>query len=200
MLILRSATPSPYGRKVKIAAAILGLSDRIEVVQTDTVAESDPIRRINPLGKIPTLELEDGGTLFDSRVILEYLDHLAGGGQIIPAEPAARFRALRTQALADGILDAALLQIYEVRFRDEGERSARWTTRQAEKVSRALAALEADLPDSGHDVGTIAVACALGYLDFRFGEGWREQHPRLAAWLAAFEAATPAFAKTRPAG
>ena len=200
MLTLRSATPSPYGRKVKIAAAILGLSDRIEVVQTDTVAESDPIRRLNPLGKIPTLELEDGSTLFDSRVILEYLDHLAGGGKIIPTEPAARFRALRTQALADGILDAALLQIYEVRFRDEAERSTRWTTRQAEKVSRALAALEADLPDSGHDVGTIAVACALGYLDFRFGEGWREQHPRLAAWLAAFEAATPAFGKTRPTG
>ena len=200
MLTLRSATPSPYGRKVKIAAAILGLSDRIEVVQTDTVAEDDPIRRLNPLGKIPTLELEDGSTLFDSRVILEYLDHLAGGGKVIPAEPAARFRALRTQALADGVLDAALLQVYEVRFRDEGQRSERWTQRQADKVARALAALEADLPGAGHDVGTIAVACALGYLDFRFGEGWREQHPRLAEWLKAFEAATPAFDRTRPTG
>ena len=93
-MILRSAPPSPFGRKVKIAASVLGLSDRIEIVPADTNSESDALRAQNPLGKIPTLVLDDGQTLFDSRVILEYLDHLAGGGRIIPQRAEARFAAL----------------------------------------------------------------------------------------------------------
>src|SRR5687767_3176162 len=86
-MILRSAPPSPFGRKIKIAAALLGLSSRISLVIADTNDVSDELRRQNPLGKIPTLVLDDGSTLFDSRVILEYLDHLAGGGRIVPHDP-----------------------------------------------------------------------------------------------------------------
>ncbi|MFC3694759.1 glutathione S-transferase N-terminal domain-containing protein [Chenggangzhangella methanolivorans] len=198
MLVLRSSPPSPFGRKVKIAAAALGLSDRIEIVATDTMNPDDPIRALNPLGKIPALVLEDGLVLFDSRVILEYLDHLAGGGRLIPAEPAARFAALRLQALADGLMDAALLQIYEARLREPDKRSERWLESQSGKVTRALAAIEAAPPAVETTVGAIATACALGYLDLRFEGGWRATHPGLVAWLDAFRAAVPAYDKTAP--
>lgn len=196
---LRSSPPSPFGRKVKIAASLLGLDGRISVVVADTSDVNEVLRQQNPLGKIPTLILDDGTTLFDSRVILEYLDHLAGGGRIIPAEPGPRFAALRLQALADGLLDAALLQIYEVRFRPEERREPSWVAHQAEKVTRALAALEADPPQLSAlpNVGEITLACALGYLDLRFAGAWRATHPRLVAWLDAFAAAVPAFEKTR---
>lgn len=200
MLVLRSSPPSPFGRKVKIAASVLGLMDRIEVVKTDTSADDDPIRTANPLGKIPALELEDGTVLFDSRVIVEYLDHLAGGGMLIPVDPASRFAVLRMQALADGVMDASILQIYETRLRAENERSASWVSLQAGKVARALSALEAAPPSMTPDAGSIAVACALGYLDLRFDGAWRAGHPNLAAWLAAFAAASPAFESTRAPG
>lgn len=198
MMILRSSPASPYGRKVKIAAALLGLSDRIEIVLADTNDPSEPLRRQNPLGKIPTLVMEDGGTLFDSRVILDYLDMLAGGGRIIP-HGARRFAALRLQALADGLMDASLLQVYEGRYRDEARREPRWLELQQGKVDRALAALESDPPaiDGTPCVGAIATACALGYRDLRFGEGWRAAHPALTAWLETFAARVPAFEATR---
>lgn len=198
MLVLRSSPPSPFGRKVKIAAAALGLSKRIEIVATDTMNPDDPIRALNPLGKIPALVLEDGMVLFDSRVILEYLDHLAGGGKLIPTEPKARFAALRLQALADGLMDAALLQVYEARLRDADKRSERWLDTQAGKVARALAELEAAPPAVETTVGAIATACALGYLDLRFAGNWRDAHPNLVAWLEAFRAAVPAYDKTAP--
>lgn len=197
MLILRSSPASPFGRKVKLVAYRLGLMDRIEIVNADTTDPSDSLRQQNPLGKIPALILEDGQVLYDSRVIVDYLDHLAGGGKIIPADPERRYPALVMQALADGIMDAALLQVYEKRWRDEGARSERWLAHHAEKVARGLAALEAaDLSGETH-IGHITVACALGYLDLRFGPSWRESHPRLAAWLAVF-AEDPAFQKTHP--
>src|SRR3954451_17384013 len=121
MLILRSAPPSPFGRKVRIAAALAGLSDRITVENADTMNPNDALRTQNPLGKIPTLILESGETLYDSRVIVEYLDALAGGGRLIPAGW-SRFEALRQQALADGIMDAAILRSYEARWRPEERR------------------------------------------------------------------------------
>ncbi|MGV3635060.1 MAG: glutathione S-transferase family protein [Pseudorhodoplanes sp.] len=200
-MILRSSPPSPFGRKVKIAAAVLGLIDRIEIVPADTNDTSDALRTQNPLGKIPTLILDDGQTLFDSRVILDYLDHLSGGGRIIPAKPDARFAALRMQALCDGIMDASILQIYEVRFRPESARHQPWLNYQAEKVTRALAVLESEpqaLSPIPH-VGQIALACALGYQDLRFSGAWRKTHPNLVAWLDRFAAQVPAFAKTRVA-
>src|SRR5579862_8955762 len=154
MLILRSSPPSPFGRKIEIAAAILGLADRIEIVLADTNDPAESLRRQNPLGKIPTLILEDGTALYDSRVIVEYLDWLAGGGKIIPAEPAERFAALNRQALADGLMDASILQIYETRFRDIDKYSAKWLDHQAGKARRALAALAASPPaETARDVG-----------------------------------------------
>lgn len=198
MLVLRSAPPSPFGRKVKIAAHALGLMDRIEIVRTDTSNPEDPIRTLNPLGKIPALELEDGMVLFDSRVIVEYLDWLAGGGRVIPAEPMERFASLRLQALADGLTEAALLQVYEARLRPEDQRSERWLELQSGKVTRTLAVLEAAPPPVETRVGAIAVACALGYLDLRFEGRWREGHPKLVAWLDAFRYATPAYDETAP--
>lgn len=198
MLVLRSSPPSPFGRKVKVVARVLGLMDRIEIVATDTTNPDDPIRTVNPLGKIPALELGDGTVLFDSRVIVEYLDHLAGGGAVIPAEPGARFAALRLQALADGLMEAALLQIYEVRLREADKRSERWLDLQSGKVTRALKVLEASPPEVEATVGPIAVACALGYLDLRFEGRWRADHPRLVGWLEAFRATVPAYGETAP--
>ncbi len=198
MWTLKSSPPSPFGRKVKIGAAICGLSDRIAVEPTDTTDPADAIRRHNPLGKIPTLIIEDGTVLYDSRVILEFLDAQAGGGVIVPSG-AARFPALTLQALADGIMDAALLQVYEKRWRAAEIQHRPWVDHQAGKVERGLAALEsAPPPLSGPPhVGHIALACALGYLDLRFEGAWRASHPRLVAWIETFAAAVPSFETTR---
>jgi len=201
MLILRASPPSPFGRKIKIAAAILDLDPDVKVEPVDPNDPADPLWQQNPLGKIPVLLTEDGFALYDSPVILEYLDHRAGGGRIIPREPAARFSALRLQALCDGILDAALLRVYEGRWRPPERHESKWIEHQAGKMSRALTALEAQPPglDATAHVGQITAACALGYLDLRFGGEWRGSHPRLVAWLDAFAAAVPAFAATRVA-
>ncbi|HWV51926.1 glutathione S-transferase family protein [Pseudorhodoplanes sp.] len=200
-MILRSAPPSPFGRKVKIAAGLLGLSDRITIVAADTNDASDDLRTQNPLGKIPTLVLDDGQTLFDSRVILDYLDHIAGGGRIIPREPNARFAALRMQALCDGILDASILRVYEARYRPQAIHHQPWLDYQADKVVRALAVLEAEPQalDPVPHVGQITLACALGYQDLRFAGTWRANHPQLVAWLDRFAAQVPAFDQTRVA-
>ncbi|WP_239468382.1 glutathione S-transferase family protein [Microvirga arvi] len=198
MLVLRSSPASPFGRKVKLSAAILGLTDRIQIVDADTLNPEDSIRQQNPLGKIPALILENGEVLYDSRVIVDYLDHLAGGGRVIPHGP-ERFTALRDQALADGIMDAALLQVYEGRFRPGDRHEPKWVAHQADKVRRGLDHAEAHLSaaDQNLHIGQIALACALGYLDLRFGGRWRESYPKLVAWLSDFEARVPAYAKTR---
>ncbi len=197
MLVLRAAAPSPFVRKVRIAAALLELDDRIEVSAADTNDPDDSLRSQNPLGKIPALILDGGETLYDSAVIVEYLDWLAGGGKIIPADPAARFRSLTRQALADGIMEAAVLIRYEVLWREAAQRSERWLAYQNDKIARALAAFEASPPEALSDIGTIALACALGYLDLRLEGRWRADHPRLVAWLDLFSAATPSFEATR---
>ena len=195
-MILRSAAASPFARKVRIAAAILGLADRITIVDADTTSPTDSIRRENPLGKIPALILDDAETLFDSRVIVAYLDHLAGS-RLIPAEPDRRFAALKLEALADGICDAAVLQVYETRWRDAAKHEPRWIEHQSGKVERSLDLLETAAPTGPITVGHIALACALGYLDLRFEGAWRTRHPRLEAWLADFSARVPAFEATR---
>ena len=196
MLVLRYSPASPYARKVRIAADLLGLTDRLEIRGVDFADPGDDIRKQNPLGKIPTLVLEDGATLYDSRVIAEYLDSLARGRKLFPAEIDQRFAALRLQALGDGICDAALLLRYEETSRPEDTRSGAWIELQQGKVDRALAALEAAPPSGPLDIGHIAVACALGYLDLRFAGAWRDDHPKLAAWLDAFAEQTPSFGAT----
>lgn len=197
MLVLRSSPASPFGRKIRIAAHMLDLTERIRVDTADTMDPDEPLRRQNPLGKIPTLVLENGEALYDSRVIVEYLDALAGGGRLIPSGW-SRFDALRRQALADGIMDAALLQVYEGRMRPEERRHPGWVEHQAGKVERGLVAARASLPTLRvrPDVGDIALACALGYLDLRFEGRWRKVHPELEAWLESFGGCVPAFAAT----
>jgi len=198
-MILRSAPASPFARKVRIASAVLGLDRDIKIEPADAMDPADSVRRQNPLGKIPTLILDDGTALYDSRVILEYLDHRAGGGRIIPKEPKARFAVLTQLALCDGILDAAILRIYEGRWRQQAHHEPKWIEHQTGKITRALAVMEASPPglDAPPHVGQIAAACVLGYLDLRFEGLWRADHPRLVAWLDRFAAAVPSFAATR---
>jgi glutathione S-transferase len=197
MMILRSSSASPFVRKVRIAAAVLGLADQIEIAPADTSDPGDNVRLQNQIGKIPTLVLEDGRAIYDSAVILEYLDFLAGGGKIIPAGP-ERFDVLTRAALADGVIDAAILKVYEQRWREAATHSARWLDHQTGKINRGLAALEASRPDPTRvDVASIALASALGYLDLRFGGAWRAERPQLVPWLDAFAAAVPAFEATR---
>jgi glutathione S-transferase len=200
MMTLRSAPPSPFGRKVQIALSLLGFDD-VAIEATDTMDAASPLRRQNPLGKIPVLITEDGTPYYDSRVILEYLDDRAGGSKIIPRAAAQRFPALRLQALCDGILDASILTVYEGRWRAPEKHEAKWLDHQAGKVERALALLEAAPPavaaagELPH-VGQIALACTLGYRDLRFAGSWRKDHPRLVGWLDEFAARVPAFAAT----
>ena len=200
MLTLRTSFGSPFGRKPRIAISLLGIEEQIKVESASTQDPADPVRKQNPLGKVPVLVLEDGTALFDSPVILEYLDMLAGGGRIIPKDPKARFDALRLQALADGILDASVLIVYEGRYRLAEKHEQKWLDLQTGKVERGLAALEAGPPrlDETPNVGQITVACALGYRDFRFDGHWRKNHPRLVDWLDAFAARVPAFNATKP--
>jgi glutathione S-transferase len=206
MMVLRSSPASPFGRKVRIAIALLGFDGETRVEPADPTNVSDTLRQQNPLGKIPVLLAEDGTTYYDSRVIIEYLDERAGGGRIVPRESRARLAALRLQALADGILDASILTVYEARWRAAERHEQKWLDHQAGKVARSLAMLESNPPTldaaSGSlpNVGEIALACALGYRDFRFGESWRADHPRLVTWLDAFAARVPVFAATTPAG
>ena len=200
MMILRSAPASPFGRKVRIAIAILGMDDEVKIEATDVIDANDSIRRQNPLGKIPTLLSEDGTAIYDSRVILEYLDHRAGGGRILPRDWSARLAALRLQALGDGILDASILLVYEGRWRQVERHEPKWMTHQTDKVARAMTVLNDAPPelDATPTVGHITLGCTLGYLDFRFAGRWRNDYPRLVDWLDAFAAKVPAFAATAP--
>jgi glutathione S-transferase len=191
---------------VRIAIAILGFDGETRVEPADPTNLADTLRQQNPLGKIPALIAEDGVAYYDSRVILEFLDERAGGGKIVPREARPRLAALRLQALSDGILDASILTVYEARWRAHEHHEQKWLDHQAGKVTRALAALESNPPAldgaSGRlpNVGQIALACALGYRDFRFGKSWRADHPRLVGWLDDFAARVPAFAASAPTG
>jgi glutathione S-transferase len=196
-MLLRLSPTSPFARKVRLAAAILQIP--LEERMADTADSADSLRIENPLGKIPTLIADDGESYYDSRVILAYLDHVAGGGRIIPSDPKARLDAMRLEALADGLMDAGVLVLYESRFRPEERHEPRWLDYQKGKMARAVDALEKLAPPAS-DVnnGTLALACALGFLDFRFGGEWRQDHPRLVAFQDAFAAACPRFADTAP--
>lgn len=192
---LRYSPASPFAKKIAIAAHVLGFADRIEMVDADG-DKDDAIRSRNPLGKIPLLITDEGDALFDSRVILEYLDHLAGGDRIIPAAPKPRFEALKLQALADGIMDAAILIMYETRYREPGNSSPMWLGHQQKKVDQALAVLDGAVPGTEIHVGTIAVASALAYLDLRYEGAWRLTHRNLEAWLKGFAERVPAYSAT----
>ncbi len=197
---------SPYVRKVMILIHEAGLSDRVELVPssgTPLDPGSLPLLQ-NPLGKVPVLDTVEG-PIFDSRVICRYLDDLAGSGAY-PTGPAV-WRTLTLEAMADGILDAALLMVYESRLRPEPLRFQPWTDAQAAKIARAIDAIEAGWMDDLHlshsgcpNIGQIALGAALGYVDFRLESlNWRAGHPRLAGWAALFMART-AMQATAPTG
>ena len=192
---------SPFGRKVKIAAHVLGLCDELVEFPINTLDPESGICEVNPLGKIPALE-DNGSTLYDSRVIMEYLDSKAGGGKIIPAAGSARFDVLRRAALTDGILDAAVLVIYETRMRPEDKYVDTYVARQREKIIRGLKGVSVTTTSyrSGAtpDMGEIGLACVLDYLDFRQQVNWRDHSPSLAGWLDDFAAIVPGYKGSMP--
>ena len=182
---------SPFVRKVMIAAHEMGLDSRFDKVRSVAAATKPHVELMkdNPLSKIPTMVLDDGSPLFDSRVICEYLDSQHSGQKLFPVARPERFTALRRQALGDGMLDFLIL------WRGERERQhpsdvmiASFTARK--DASLAVLEREADaIAGSPFSIGHIAVGCALGYLDFRFAMfPWREAHPKIAAWHATFSA------------
>jgi glutathione S-transferase len=185
------SSTSPFVRKCLVAAHELGLADRIELLTVVTMptAHNDALMRDNPLCKLPTLITDEGQALYDSRVICEYLNDL-GGGRLIPAG-GGKWAALVDQSLADGILDAALLMRYEVVLRPAERQWPAWRETQEEKARSALGQFErqvAGWPADRLDIGVIALASALGYLDLRFPDmGWRDAYPGLAAWFAGFD-------------
>lgn len=196
MKIYYSGT-SPYVRKVMVCAILRGLDGRIERHPSNPHASPADLLADNPLSRVPALVTDDGMSLFDSPVICEYLDSIGEGPALFPAAGPARWRALKLQAMGDGILDAAVPCRGEAAKPKEDARDG-LIARYRAAMSRTVDALEADLPGTGLDIGTIAVACALGYLDFRYGsEPWRPGHPKLTAWYAAFDR-NPAIAATAP--
>ena len=198
-MILYSSKASPFGRKIKLAAHVLGLIDEISIRLTDTMNPEDEIRTVNPLGKIPSLVVTDT-KLYDSRVIMEYLDSRVGGGRIIPATGIDRYACLTAAAKMDGIIDAALLMVYEGRFRTVEMRVDRFVDWQREKIIRALQSIDSAsyIGGSMPDVADIGLACALDYLDFRKPLSWRDHAPALADWQAGFAASVDGYAETMP--
>jgi len=196
--VLRTTLTSPFGRKARMAADVLGLSDRITLVPADTSNENDTLRQHNPIGKIPCLVRADGTSVYDSSVILEFLQEVVGTHKLLPASGPARIPMLTLARLADGIIDAGAVIIYEDRYHAPGARSDYWLAHQRGKIMRALAAFEASPPDASQtDAVSIGLACALGFLDKRQPVQWREDYSRLAVWLADFAENEPAFERTR---
>lgn len=200
MMKLRHSHTSPYARKVMVAALETGLASRITLVDTNPWAAETDLMRDNPLYKIPCLITEGGEALYDSPVICEYLDSLHDGVRLIPPTGGARWTVLRRQALADGIMDAAILRRVELTQKAEAHRSIDWLARQSRTMMAALDTLdeEADSLGAAVTLGHIAIGCALGYIDFRFPDDqWRKGRRRLARWFEQF-AARAAMIETSP--
>lgn len=189
---LIAAAASPFVRKVRVLLHETGQTDDVELVgiKTSPIATAPEARAANPLGKIPALIREDGRTLFDSRVICRYLDARANGGLY----PEGRlWDVLTLEAMADGIMEAAVLITYENRLRSAERQDAAWLDAQWAKIVNALDALEADWMadlNGPRDMGHFALGCALGYLDFRHdARNWRDGHAALATWFETISAA-----------
>jgi glutathione S-transferase len=181
-MILHWSPASPFARKVMACAIARGVP--VETTRTDPHVSPEVLLRANPLSKVPALVLADGSTLYDSPVICEYLDAQGSAPPLFPPVGPARWRALLMQALGDGLMDAAVARRMQGALPAEEARQ-KFMDRQKAAVERGLDALEADPPTALSDIGDIAVACALGYLDFRFAaEPWRPTRPKLAAWFA----------------
>jgi glutathione S-transferase len=203
MKLIGSIT-SPYVRKVRIVMAEKKLD--FDFVSEDVWAADTSISASNPLGKVPCLVMEGGEALFDSRVIVEYVDTLSPVGKLIPDRGRERAEVKTWEALSDGLLDAAILARLEATWsgRKEGERSQAWIDRQLKKIDDSLAAMDRALAERSNCVGIqisladIAVGVAVGYLDFRFPQiDWRGQHPNLGALYERL-AQRQSFKDTRP--
>lgn len=200
---LIGAGASPYVRKVRVALAEKKIEYQYEL--DDVWSEATEIQKVNPLGKVPTLIIDDGGAVFDSRVIVEYLDNLTPVHRLVPPSGRARVEVKTWEALCDGLLDAAILMRIEQTQRPEGQRSAAWIARQMSKVEHALQSMSAGLGektwccDNRYSLADICVGCALGYLDFRFPQlGWRSQFSNLANHADKLFT-RPSFVATMPA-
>jgi glutathione S-transferase len=198
------APASPFARKVRAAAIELQLDDRITLEYTEVVP-GRPNRAyresVNPLRKIPALVTDDGRVLYDSTVICEFLDGLAGGGRLIPAPDSGdRWRVLTNHALAQGMCEAAILIRYETWLRPESLRWRDWIDDQWDKIWSGLAWFEVhrDQLAPPLDISHLALGCLLGYIDFRFPDnGWDKRYPHVRAWYAELSR-RPSFAKTPP--
>ncbi len=193
---------SPYVRKVRVVMAEKKIDYQYEL--EDVWSPESRIRESNPLGKVPCLIMDDGGAVFDSRVIVEYLDNLTPVQRLIPPSGRERIEVKCWEALADGLLDAALLLRMEQTQREEGQRSPKWVARQMDKIEAALGAMDSGLGENAwacegrYSLADVAMGCALGYLDFRFAQlGWRVQHPNLARHAEKLFA-RPSFVDTLP--
>lgn len=180
---------SPYVRKCLVSGMELGLNERIQLLPSNAhpVNRDRAIIADNPLGKVPTFYTDDGQVLYDSRVICEYLNHLAGGA-LFPQGP-GRWATLTLQSLGDGMLDAALLARYEDIARPEAFHWGEWKAGQLDKIETSLAALDRRIGDllARVDIGSLSIGCALWYLDVRFATlDWRERYPGVANWYAEF--------------
>jgi len=200
-MLLHWSPRSPFVRKVMIAAHECGLADRIDIVRT-VVAASQPnteLMKENPQSRLPTLRLADGTVVYDSPVICEYFDMVAGGEKLFPRDFPERLVALRRQSLGDGMLDTLLMWRGEA-TRPPAQQSIKHMQAWRLKTKVSVDALEEEaeaLAASPFSVGHISLGVALGYIDFRFPElKWREGHPKLAAWHASFEARPSAKANT----
>lgn len=198
MRLFYSAT-SPYARKVRIVIAEKGLEHRVESILCNPFDVVPELLAVNPLGKVPSLLLDDGTAHFDSPVISEYLDSLDGTVQLLPASGPDRWRALHQQALGDGILDAAFSVAMESR-RPEEKQSPDWIGRWTAAITRSFHALEVEMDGMGENVtlGHIAFGAALGYLDLRLPVlDWRAECPKTASWFMTFSE-RPSMRVTRP--
>lgn len=187
MMKLAYAALSPFVRKVTALAIECGLEDRIERVVNDPWNDSDPLPQVNPVGKVPALQLEDGTLLTGSSLICQYLDSLSPTVKLVPQDAAARWRDLALESLADGVLEAGVASVVERLRRPEQFRWPWWSERQAAKIARTLDRVEGDAEagrlDGPLTLGKLTVAVACGYLDFRRPDlEWRKGRPRLAAW------------------
>jgi len=193
---------SPYVRKVRVVMADKKLDFSFE--QENVWVPETTIQQVNPLGKIPCLVMEDGSTLYDSRVIAEYLDTISPVCKLLPPNGRDRTEVKVWEALADGVLDAAILVFIERRDRAPEQQSAQWIERQLGKVHAGLREMSAKLGDSAYCMGIhytladVAVGCTLGWLSFRFPDiDWRGDYPNLAR-LAGKLAERPSFRDTVP--
>lgn len=185
MMTLFYSPNSPFVRKVRICALEKGVMEQITPVISAPMKDEKDLHTANPLGKIPALTLENGENIFDSPVICAYLDSLSTQNPLIPTDKEEKLRVMRTEALADGLMDACVARFLEL-MRPENERSANWIGRWERAIARSLDFLEngkqIPLPET-FDIGAIALAAALDYITLRYDSNWKETHPKTASWL-----------------